>query len=92
MMQKEEKLELYRSAVESMQNAGHEASLYEDYSGRGMYGATCPGIVTNKSGVVVGFYIAEAIADEYGPEAIYDFDESVLPQRTDSMGLDTIYY
>jgi hypothetical protein len=58
------------------------------YSGRGMYGKTCPGIVGNDS-TLAKFLVHMAISGK-------DFHDAALAMAdgisTDSMGKDTIYY
>jgi hypothetical protein len=53
-----------------------EADIYEEYSGRGMYGKKCVGITTNKPMEVI------ETAAQYG----------ITGAVTDSMGMDTIVY
>lgn len=50
--------------------------LYEDYSGRSMFGAKCVGIVTSNPTTLISQALASGILDH----------------RTDSMGRDTIVY
>lgn len=52
------------------------------YSGRGMYGKTCPAIVTDLS----VFYVGCHARDIFGEDAF-----ELLP-RTDNMGLSTVVY
>jgi hypothetical protein len=56
---------------------GEDAEVYEDYSGRGMYGNTCAGIVVDNPGFV--WYACGAL----GMEA---------PKNQDSLGRQTILY
>jgi len=68
--------------VEMMLDNGYDAEVREDYSGRGMFGGTCPGIITApNSATVIGFFAhaAGVMVDD-------------LPERCDNMGLDMIYY
>lgn len=73
-------LEEAEQIVEAMQNDGYDASVYEDYSGRGMFGETCVGIVTDCP-TLVGFYCGKA-----------GLDVESVPERQDSMGFDVIVY
>lgn len=63
----------------------NESALYDDYSGRGMYGATCLGIV-GSTGDAAKFLIALA----------FEGDEAALSlaayTRTDDMGMSMITY
>jgi hypothetical protein len=56
-----------------------------DYSGRGMYGDTCVGIVVSDV-LELGAAIARFVEDEELRE------ELTINSRTDSMGMDTIVY
>jgi hypothetical protein len=60
---------------------GVDAKVYEDYSGRFMYGQTCPGIVCDDP-VAVGF--AAAKADVTG---IASWERSARPLRRSAMSL-----
>ena len=92
-------LELATKTVELLNDNDFIAEVYENYSGRGMYGSTVPGITTNASGAVVGFHLAMAVLylkEQSGGEieAIEALYEEVrkIPTRSDSLGLDAIYY
>lgn len=73
-------LEQAEAIVEALEREGASASVYPDYSGRGMFGKTCVGIVTD-SPALVGFVVAEL-----------GFPKDALPRRRDSLGLETILY
>ena len=62
--------------VDILQSEGYEAELYYDYSGRGMYGNTTTGVTTDAR--------PNTMAEM---EALEEWDF-----RSDSMGLDYIYY
>lgn len=68
-------------------------TFYPDYSGRGMYGSTCPGITVN--GGMEPFELALALAEyvseteDVGP---YELGDILGGSRTDSMGLGYIIY
>jgi hypothetical protein len=73
-----------QDAVELMnflENQGFDAKLYEDYSGRGMYGNTTTGVTTDASPGEMEFMEEEMEEAEIDPAF-----------RKDSMGLDYIYY
>lgn len=74
------------------QNFDVESEVYQNYSGRGMYGKICVGLVTQASPITVGIAIGQlAHTDEDWEYLIFELGE--LPfQRSDSLGLDTIYY
>lgn len=69
--------------VDGMSMHGVDADLREDYSGRGMYGETTPGIIVPEVNdlMAIGFAAAE--------EEIAYRD---LPRHIDSMGLGFIAY
>ena len=46
------KLELAKAIVAVADDAGREVTLQEDYSGRGMYGATCAAVVGAQSDII----------------------------------------
>lgn len=77
--------------VELLEDGGKEASLYEGYSGRGMYGKETTGVVLGSfSDLVEAMWagaprLAEAIERGDLPEYIDGFAK-------DSMGYDTIIY
>ena len=64
-------------------NCAADVEVREDYSGRGMYGETCVGLVVEDTAdlLATGFAAAE--------EGI---DYRALPKRTDSMGRSIIVY
>ena len=64
-----------------LQNAGFEAELYDGYSGRGMYGKTTKGVTTDARPNTM-----EVLSEKMEADGI---DTS---WRSDSMGLDYIYY
>lgn len=65
------------------QSAGVE--VYDDYSGRGMFGARCTG-VTGSRAEVQRFYIEVATRDAEMAKALGD------RERTDSLGMGMIAY
>ena len=71
------KLENAQKIVSSLERIGVEASLYENYSGRGMFGTATTGIVVGSAGSVETTMKMLGIEDSC---------------RTDSMGLDVIVY
>jgi len=71
------KLEDAEQIVDFLDSEGVEATLYEDYSGRAMFGTTTAGVVTSNAGDVA--YAMGALSLKLTP-------------RTDSMGLDIISY
>jgi hypothetical protein len=90
-----DRIEFYKKIVELIVNFGYDAYLYDDYSGRGMYGRTVPAIVTSISPVLMGAYAMLAASDllSYdGIDEIFDEIVDILPKSQDNMGLSMIYY
>lgn len=71
-------------AVQLMQDDGIDASIYEDYSGRGMYGATTTGIVSPDA-FTAAMYLGIAWAQT-------DDCAEMPTLRSDNMAMDTIIY
>ena len=66
-----------------------EAEIYEDYSGRGMFGKTTTAVVTDLSSELV---VKSIMVDGYSFEDEgFDLDE-VTDFKGDSLGLSNIYY
>lgn len=65
-----------------------DISLTTDYSGRGMYGKTCFGLIYGGSVGQLCACFLRGLDDDTMDEMADLFDE----MRTDSMGYDTIYY
>jgi hypothetical protein len=89
-------LKIFETAVEMMNECGHDAEVYENYSGRSMYGKTTTGIVSDAAGPVISYFIITAALEIYEDELenyqIMDEVFEIIPKRYDSMGLSTIYY
>jgi hypothetical protein len=72
---------------------GIEARLRDDYSGRGMYGSSTHGIVTDEP-----IHLLSCAIDYAASEAAYDENTDNIPNfseerfSTDNMGYDTIIY
>jgi len=88
-MEEQTKIELYQAAAEMLEAEGWESSVQEAYSGRGMYGTTCPAIVTEASGVLLGMALGLAM-EELGLSVGDPF--GALPQRQDNMGRTAMVY
>ncbi len=76
-------LETAIALVDAMSEIGVEAEERKDYSGRGMYGATCVAIVSDDPRA------AAALAYCAGLMGL-DWDQ--VPARTDSMGRGVVIY
>ena len=75
--------------VESAEENNVDLTLYEDYSGRGMFGKETAGIVGSDTTIMLA--VAIAARNLLNPE----FDQliqGIKNIRTDSLGRDTIYY
>lgn len=86
----EEDLTVANAIRQFVEKAGDEYSIYEDYSGRGMFGQKCLGIV-----VYQGYSYMEMLMKltQYLDEQ--DFDDADLELEgisIDSLGMDTIVY
>lgn len=86
-------IELAETIAEALDNAGIEAKVREEYSGRGMYGNSTAGVVFDGSlgdvlRAVINYAHEFCIEDEGWPEPKFDCNRI----RTDSMGLGTIIY
>lgn len=76
---------------------GEDCSIYEQYSGRGMYGAECFGIVINRhaKATILSIFmdiIFDAIDGNYSDEVIEEVRHIEWKMREDNLGLDQIYY
>lgn len=93
-------------SAEAVQNAIDEVQNYADielrtsYSGRGMYGKECFGVVGSQTELAkfelsLALHLAADNSDEYrvDPDDVMENFENILDSRSvDSMGYDTIYY
>lgn len=64
-----------------------EVDVRTDYSGRGMYGETCLGLVVDKPDILVGLALGQVL-DQIDADPF----EVVSRARTDNMGRSTIIY
>ena len=81
----EMKEEVFNTAIQESQC---DAEVYEDYSGRGMYGNTVVGITIeqgDQSKIIQ--HITQAATELY-PEHV----DRIVPRRSDNMGLQIILY
>jgi hypothetical protein len=82
------KIETAKAIVEAAESIGSEASVYEDYSGRGMYGKTTAGVVLSSMTAAIAA-AAAAVADADEPR---DMADDLGNLSWDSMGRDIIIY
>lgn len=85
-----DKTRVFERAADILEEIGYDSSFRQDYSGRGMYGATIQAISTSCSGALVGWAVTVAATELYECEPC-DVRE-ILPTSEDSMGLGSIYY
>lgn len=89
--------------IYALENANLDSEgLREDYSGRGMYGDTCFGFVTNDYGSSFAFFVQLGIVGAQNEEQSLDDDSDYFDTgeaellansaRTDAMGHSTIVY
>lgn len=76
---------------------GEDCSIYEQYSGRGMYGAQCFGITVNRHAraTILSIFmdvIFDGVDGNYGDELLEEIRNHNWAMREDNMGLDQIYY
>ena len=82
-------------SAQTLCSYGTEVQLYEDYSGRGMYGKTTTGVVVES---ILSFY--SSLADSLEDMLEYDDKEEVQKliaamkdiHSSDSLGFSTILY
>lgn len=77
----------------------HEVELRENYSGRGMYGKTCIGVVGGDEGLaefesaLALLTVMDDLDDEVnGFTALNALTDVQDMRRSDSMGMDRVYY
>jgi hypothetical protein len=79
-------LNITLEAAESIADAA-DASIYEDYSGRGMYGTKCLGFVVNghRGEAALSIAIIRTLGED-------DAEDMLDNLRADALGLGTIIY
>jgi hypothetical protein len=83
---------LFKDVVRWLDDHGYSVELYEEYSGRGMYGTTTPAISGDITGVTLGVAFAAVAYSDHDTHPSDLFDDASFPHSTDSLGLGTIYY
>ena len=92
--------ELAHGVAEYLENTGEfECEVREDYSGRGMYGATCVALVTDAPAVcMAAAVVAVAVLhlvenEEWALEEATQEAYNAVPRRQDNMGRSKwVYY
>lgn len=77
------------SIMDAADEVGLELEVYEDYSGRGMFGSRTCGVVGNFQNLVVAIAIAAKDLDDTSHEK---FVEDLQDIRTDNLGRELIFY
>ena len=76
-------LELAKKIVNACYSQGKDARLYEDYSGRWMYGEGTTGVVVDSKDTIINAVINN-------PDDFKEFDSNKL--CSESLGYDTVVY
>lgn len=79
-----------REAIENFVNENEQYSLYENYSGRGMFGRTCLGVVVRQNDSFMEFLMN--LTRYMDNNEVEDTDFSLEGVAYDNLGLDTIVY
>lgn len=79
-----------RKAIESFVSENEQYELYENYSGRGMFGRSCLGVVIKQGYSFMDFIInLTRYMDNYDVD---DIDFKLEGATYDNLGLDTVVY
>lgn len=85
-----------QAIVQLMEEQGHEASLYEDYSGRSMFGNKTSGVVASDTGTVIRAILSDVMEEDSLLREVSALHEisplDVNAIAIDNMGLDIIIY
>lgn len=79
-----------REAIENFVNENEQYSLYENYSGRGMFGRTCLGVIVQQNDSFIEFLMN--LTKYMDNNKVEDTDFSLEGATYDNLGLDTIVY
>ena len=84
--------QLANKLIEASNDLGADAKLYEEYSGRGMYGETTCGVSFRDTRDM--FCCIAYVAGEFEPGSceVEDMQDDLSSLRVDEMGRGTIYY
>lgn len=77
-------------AIKNFISENEQYSLYENYSGRGMFGRTCLGVIVQRNDSFIDFIIK--LTKYLDDNGIEDVDFSLEGVSYDALGLDTIVY
>lgn len=81
--------ESFDTLVEAFESAGCDV---RSYSGRGMYGRACLGVVTEENPAAFAIGLAMGLLENYEKEEVAELLQVLDSPETDSMGNDTIVY
>lgn len=79
-----------KEAIENFVNEDEQYSLYENYSGRNMFGSQCLGIVVKQGYSFMDFLMK--LTKYMDDNEVEDTDFSLEGVSYDALGLDTIVY
>ena len=83
--------DLALTIVDAINSNGGDANIYEDYSGRGMYGETTTGVVVESGDIIASIInYADLFVDQ--EEDLGNPLYNIRSIRADSLGLAAIYY
>lgn len=77
--------------VEAAETIGIDVTLYENYSGRGMYNKTTTGVVGGITGLMAACLQA-GVDNAENTQLLEEVGEDLLAARIDSMGFQFIIY
>jgi hypothetical protein len=87
---------LAEAIVRLMEEQGHEASIYENYSGRAMLSKETTGIVVGNIGIIMSAIVSDALEESSILRELAENDEmsplDVNAFSVDNLGFDIIVY
>lgn len=86
----------FTRAAQILEERGHESSCRARYSGRAMYGAEVPAIVSEAPAMLVAWAVliamCEDVEDDEDALTLEDINPRDLPYRSDNMGRTAMVY
>lgn len=77
-------------AIKNFISENEQYELYENYSGRGMFGRTCLGIIVQRNDSFIDFIIK--LTKYLDDNDVDDIDFKLEGATYDNLGLDTVVY
>lgn len=77
-------------AIKNFVNENNQYELYENYSGRCMFGRTCLGVIVQQNDSFMDFIIK--LTKYLGDNDVDDVDFKLEGATYDNLGLDTVVY